>query len=620
MYYGGNGEYIPVNEGEAINMGLTAAMDYLNKYPDDFIRYTTTIPLRQKAFDIIAYTFNEYIKFKPYKPGEVVAVEDEICEEIKIEWKGKSLRLPVPLKGFLDKVCREDGKIKIYDYKVCSSFSDPEKIDGAKMLQAVTYFLLVYSKYGEMPYSLTYEEIKMSQNRDGSPQVRQYEIVFAENQLYFEFFFRFYQDMVRAVNGEQVFVPNVYAMFDNDVAIIAYIHRLDIEEERAKMLQKHNVENITDALKNEIVSAGNMRKFLKTVEKEFVSAKSLNYEAMEDHEKIVKKLMEHGMAVQFESIVNGATVDLYQYVPSMGLKMSRLRSYVEDIEQVLGVSGVRVLAPIPNSTLIGFEVPKTERVFPSIPAGSGFDVAIGQDIMGMARRFDIRTAPHILVAGSSGSGKSVFLSGLIEQLSRIQGAEIHLFDPKRVELMHYKSKAVEYENDIEKIHNSLHALEAIMHERYKAMEKAGVRSIDGMSGMPYKFVIIDEFGELIAAKHIKKIEEVVGVYERGERVGQQKVKCKEINISAEIENSILRLAQLARAAGIHLVIATQRPSTDVIKGTIKANFPTKVVFKTAKSIDSLVVMDEAGAEKLAGKGDMLFVSDSGVERLQGYNI
>lgn len=621
VYYGGSDTLIPASERQAIEYGLKSGMDFLEKYNDGFINFSKTIPNKQKAFELFSYAFSEYVKLNPYKPNETIETEDEILELIDIEWKGQKLSLPVKLKGYIDRTLKEDGKLKLRDYKTCSKFSDPEKIDGAKIIQAIMYYLLAYAKYGEEPYSLTFEEVKLSKNSDGSPQVRQYEIIYAENELYFDFFFRFYEDMTRALNGEMVYVPNVHTMFDNEVSIISYIHKLDVSEENAKLMKKHKVSNITDLLKKEMQSAGNMRKLMKTVEQEFISAKNLNYEDMKNEEKIQTKMMEHGMMIQFDSVLEGSTVDLYRFTPSIGLKMKRIRNYAEDIEQVLGISGVRILAPIPDSTMIGFEVPRKERTYPTVPFGNGFDIAIGQDIMGAARRFDIRTAPHILVAGSSGSGKSVFLNGLIEQLARIPNIELHLFDPKRVELAQHKSKALEYKSDIEDINNSLGLLVDEMQERYKTIENASVRNITGVPGMKYKFVIIDEFGELIAADHVKKTTIMTGrVFSRGDRAGQEETKSIETNISGEIEKKILRLAQLSRAAGIHLVIATQRPSTDIIKGTIKANFPIKVVFKTAKQIDSMVILDEPGAESLSGKGDMLFAGDKGIERLQGFNI
>lgn len=621
VYYGGSDTLIPTNESEAIEYGLKAGMDFLDKYNDGFILWSKNIPNKQKAFDLLSFCFREYVKCMPYQIGNVIAVEDEIKQKIDVEWRGTRLQLPVPLKGFLDRVMREDGKIKIKDFKTCYTFSNPEKIDGAKILQAVEYYLLAYAKYGEEPYSVTFEEVKYTKNSDGSKQVREYEIVFADNELYFDFYFRFYEDMTKALNGEMVFVPNVHAMFDNEVAIIAYIHRLDITEETAKLMKKHKVDNISSLLKKQIQSAGNMRKLMKTVEANFVSAKNLNYEKMENHEKIQTKLMEHGMMLQFDSIIEGSTVDLYQYTPSIGLKMRRLRNYVEDIEQVLGISGVRVLAPIPNSTMVGFEVPRRERTFPTVPEGSGFDIAIGQTIMGAPRRFDFRTAPHMLVAGSSGSGKSVFLNAFIEQVSRIKNVDLHLFDPKRVELSHHKSKAVEYQSDIMEIYASLGKLEDEMGARYKLLEEAKVRNIEGMPSMKYKVVIVDEFGEIISAKAIDIQRQKTGhVFSRGSKAGMEEEKVIETDISGGIEDKILRLAQMGRACGIHMVIATQRPSADVIKGTIKANFPVKVVFKTAKAVDSVVILDDLGAEKLAGKGDMLFAGDQGLERLQGFNI
>lgn len=619
VYYGGSDTMIPMDEAEAIEYGLKSGMDFIDKYPDGFIHYSKEIPNKQKAFDLFTFGFNSYIQQKPYNAKTVVAVEEEIIERIDVEWRGQKLNMPIKLKGYIDKVERDDGKLKIRDYKTTRAFSDPDRIDGAKMLQAVEYYLLAFAKYKEEPYSITFDEVKLTRNQDGSPQVREYEVVFADNELYFDFYFRFYEDMTKALNGEMVYLPNVHTLFDNEVSIISYIHRLDVSEENAKLLKRHKVSNLTDLLKKEIQSAGSMRKLMQTVEKKFVSAKNLNYDKMKNEEKISTKLMEHGMMIKFDSIIQGSTVDLYRFAPSIGLKMSRIRNYVDDVEQVLGISGIRVLAPIPDSTLIGFEIPRRERSFPTVPEGSGFDVAIGQTIMGEARRFDIRTAPHMLVAGASGSGKSVFLNALIEQLARIPNTELHLFDPKRVELRQHKAKAVEYKGDIMEIYGALGNLEGVMMSRYDAMEQAGARSIESMPGMKYKFVIIDEFGELIASKHIDVQKKETGhIVTRGQHKGDKEVEIITTDISSEIERKILRLAQMARAAGIHIILATQRPSADVISGTIKANFPSKVVFKTAKAIDSVVILDDTGAEKLSGKGDMLFFGDHGIERLQGY--
>lgn len=590
VYWRGNEDLIPRDESDAIKMGLETGMDFIDKYEEGWINWTSSIANKQKMFDMFSFGFNSYVKEKSWDEKEqTLACELEIESLVDIEWKGERINLPIALKGYIDRVVRTDKGIVIKDYKSCRSFSDPEKIDGKKIIQSITYFFLVYAFYGEAPYSIIFEEAKNSKNRDNGKQVREYEIIYSEHNLFFDFFLRLYQDIIRSLSGESVFVPNVDSFYDNEVAIISYIHRLDMNDEQRRLMKKYNVDNLTDLLEKKIQSAGNMDKLMKTIETKFISAKNLNYESMKNEQKIATKMMEHGMMIQFDSIVEGATVDLYKYIPSIGLKMSRILTYIKDIEQVLGVSGIRVLAPIPNSTMIGFEIPKEKRYFPALPDhNKTFEIAIGQDIFGETKRFDIREAPHILVAGATGSGKSVFLNSLIEQISQIENSEIHLFDPKVVELSFYEDIATEYKSDHREIHSALEDLVIEMEIRYQALKKAKKRSIKDMPNMKYKFIFIDEFGDLI--------------------------------MNAKVEESVLMLAQKARAAGIHLIVATQRPSTDVIKGTIKANFPTKVMFRTAKEIDSRVMLDQSGAEKLLGKGDMLFSSELGIERLQGFNI
>lgn len=611
VYYGGTDEAVVVDEAGAIEMALKAGMGFLEAYPDGFITYNTTIPNKQKLFDKLSFAFNSYVKERPWSNGqEIVGVEELIEEKVDIIWRGKKLSLPIPLKCYTDKIIREDGKLKIVDYKTCASFSDPDKIDAKKILQAVQYYFATYAKYGEEPYSMIFEEVKHTKNAKGGKQVQIYEMVFADNEQFFDFYLRFYDDVTRAISGEMVYVPNIDAFFDNEVAIVAYIHRLDVNEERAKQMKADKVENITELLKKKIQNAGNMRRLMKTVEEQFVSGKNLNYAIMNNEDKIKTKLMEFGMMLDFDSKISGSSVDLYRFNPSIGLKMSRIRSFTADVEQVLGVSGIRVLAPIPGTSFIGFEVPREERSFPELPSTGDFNLAIGEDIMGEVYRFDIRTAPHMLVAGATGSGKSVFLSSVIKQLSQIDNCEIHLFDPKQVELAVHASDAnvVQHETGVINIYAGLKALVSEMNQRYEKLAQNGVRNIQDYEGeMSYKFVIVDEFGDLTMAK------EVINTAEDGEKPVKSRV-------SKEISDLILILAQKARACGIHIILATQRPSVDIITGTIKANFPTKVAFRMAKAIDSQVLLDTDGAEKLLGKGDLLFSSSEGLQRLQGFNL
>lgn len=592
---------ISTNREDPVAEALAAGLEYLENYPEGFVEYSTSTQNKQKAKDTFTFAFNAYVLGKKHEDGEVlVSCEEMIEEDIDVEWNGQRLTLPVRLKGYIDKLVRDkEGRLKIKDYKTTRSFSDPEKIDGAKIIQSIQYYLLVYAKYGEAPYSMTYEEVKVSKNRDGSSQIREYEMVYAENEKLFDFYFRLYDDMTRAINGEAVFVPNIYTLFDNEVSIIAYINRLDMPDEAAKLMRDMRVSSITELLKKKIENAGSMRKFLKSAESKFVQSSGIKYELMNMEDKIKTKFMEHGMLIQFEDKIEGHSVDLYRFNPSIGLKMSKLLGYVADIEQVVGVSGVRVLAPIPNTTLIGFEVPRAVRTYPGFtPEASDFNLAIGVDVMGNTFRFDIRTAPHLLVAGATGSGKSVFLNSILSQLSQLKNVDLHLFDPKIVELSKFSKGAAQYYTDPVSIYLALDGLVEEMNERYKTFAQSGARNIEEYSGnMKYKFIVVDEFGDL-----------VVGGFEDGKT-----------KVSKEISRLILILAQKARAAGMHIIIATQRPSTDIITGVIKANFPSKVAFRTAKAVDSLVLIDEPGAEKLLGKGDMIFSSDQGNIRLQGFN-
>ena len=589
VYVGGGGKPVSADEGEAIKEAHAAGLKYLEDYFEGFIEYNTVIDSRAKLMERYAFAFFGYMRESGHKEQvkEVLLAEQMLKHAVEVEGR----ELPVPLKGAPDMVYRDGkGRVVIKDRKITSKFSDEEAIDAGKLVQAAFYYFLVHAELGEAPYSCEFDEFKFTENRDKTqPQLKRYEIVYAETPLLFELFYRLYEDITSALNGKQVYVPNFAAIYDREVALLAYIHRLDVDSERAAQLQKMKVDNITDFLKAKIQRAGAQKKLLESVARRFISAKTLNYTKMKNEEKIKMKLAEHGLGVEFVDKVVGSAITLYRYEPSVGLKMAKIGSYVKDIEQVVETAGIRVLAPIAGTSYVGFEVPnKGERKFPVVPKGShGFETAIGMDISGHVRWFDLRSAPHVLVAGASGSGKSKFLHSIIRQELKNKSARLHLFDPKRVEFAEYDGAVEEYRHSPGAILASLKALVEEMEERYEAMQSAKAKNIAEIGGVPWRFVIIDEFADLSA------------------RPG----------IAAEIQ----LLAQKGRAAGIHLIVATQRASTKIITGDIKVNFPVKAVFRMSKEVDSRIMIDEAGAEKLLGKGDMLFSTEEGVERLQGFN-
>lgn len=595
QYYLGCGEVpTPLDEGEAIKFGHAKGLEYLTAYSDGFIEYPSTIPTRAKLEEKYAFCYFRHIKEWDWKKEAKEIIFGEKVLKHRVEVEGKLL--PIPLKGVPDLVYRDyQDRLKIRDYKITGAYSREDAIDGAKLLQAAMLYLLVYAETGEAPYSCTFAEFKHTKNQDGSPQLKEFEIVYADTPLLFEFFYRFYEDVTNALLGKQVYVPNVYAIYDKEVSIMAYIHRLDVDEYRVEAFKKMKVDNITDFLKQKIESDGKMKKYLETVTQKFVSATTLNYKDMTIEEKIKMKLAEHGLGIQFDSKIEGHNVVLYRYEPSLGLKMSKIESYAKDIEQTVGVSGIRILAPIPDSTLIGFEVPKKDRTFPTEkPTTDGFNVSLGVNTMGETVRMDIREAPHMIVAGSTGSGKSVFLDAIISQLTTIDNAKLYLLDPKMVELTIWKGEAEEYADTPKDISRILAGLVKIMNDRYKLLQKAEKKNINDTS-LSYLFVILDEYGDLVSARS---------------------------GFEDDIRSNILLLVQKARAAGIHLILTTQRPSVKIISGDIKANAPTRIAFRTASAIDSQVILDQSGAEKLLGKGDMLALlpGTSSLVRLQGYSI
>lgn len=598
-YLGGDPDVpTPADEGEAIKHAHAEGLKYLNAYSDGFIQFNDTIDSRAKLEEKYAFCFFEYIKLCDYKnkAKEILFVEKKFKH--KVEVAGKVL--PVALEGIPDVVYRDKkGRIVIDDHKFTSKFSDPEAIDASKLIQAGFLYFLIYAETGEEPYSVNFREFKTIKNKDASiPQLREFEMIFSETPLLFELFFRLYRDITDALMGKQVYIPNFNAFYDKEVSILAYIHGLDIDEEKAKKFKEMKVDNITDFLKKKIQKEGSMKKYLEVVSQKFISGATLNYKEMKIEERIKMKLAEHGMAVEFEDKIVGGSVVLYRYEPSVGLKMAKIEAYAKDIEQVVQVSGIRILAPIPNSGLIGFEVPNEKRTFPKgKPKNDGFNIVIGQDIMGHDVKIDIREAPHLLIAGTTGSGKSVLLNSIINQVGDIEDAQMMLMDPKMVELNEFSDhkKVVFYSDSAAAIAKQLRALIKEMNQRYAVLKKAKVKNIQQLpekDALDTIIVIIDEFGDLV--------------------MGNSQGK--------DIRNSMILLGQKARAAGIHLVITTQHPTVKIIDGEIKANFPTRVALRTATSINSQVIIDENGAEKLLGKGDMLLKTHESIVRLQGYSV
>jgi len=326
-------------------------------------------------------------------------------------------------------------------------------------------------------------------------------------------------------------------------------------------------------------------------------------------QRLTLALSDLGVEAHVVRAVVGPRVTRYELRLGSGVKVGKVRNLQQDIAYALAATEVRILAPIPGKSAVGVEVPNTRPakvtlgdVFQAYPDANDWTlpVGLGKDISGRAVFFDLSEMPHLLVAGTTGSGKSVMLNGLLTSLlltTDPRQVKMVLIDPKRVELSQFgrvPHLITPVVTDVKKAANALAWAVAEMERRYEVLEKIGVRSVEGYNDraetqMPYVVVVIDELADLM------------------------------MQAGAKVEDAIIRLAQKARAVGIHLVVATQRPSVDVITGMIKANIPSRIAFAVSSQVDSRVILDTPGAEALLGMGDMLYkpVSAARPSRVQG---
>jgi len=353
---------------------------------------------------------------------------------------------------------------------------------------------------------------------------------------------------------------------------------------------------------------------------------TINQEELEENKnRIVETLNNYKIGISSIKATIGPTVTLYEIVPEAGVRISKIKNLEDDIALSLSALGIRIIAPIPGKGTIGIEVPNKNSTIVSmrsVIASQKFQksdmelpIAFGKTISNETFVVDLAKMPHMLMAGATGQGKSVGLNAVLTSLLyKKHPAEVKfvLVDPKKVELTlfnkierHYLAKLPDSEEaiitDNTKVINTLNSLCIEMDNRYEMLKNALCRNIkeynakfkarklnpnDGHQFLPYIILVVDEFADLI------------------------------MTAGKEVETPIARLAQLARAIGIHLIIATQRPSVNVITGIIKANFPARIAFRVTSKIDSRTILDGSGADQLIGRGDMLYTSGNDITRIQ----
>lgn len=326
-----------------------------------------------------------------------------------------------------------------------------------------------------------------------------------------------------------------------------------------------------------------------------------------------------GIKVTVERAEIGPSVTKYEIKPAVGVRVNRISNLSDDLALALAAKDVRIEAPIPGKSLIGIEVPNSDIATVSFrelweqsqtKAENFLEIPLGKAVNGTARAFDLSKMPHLLVAGSTGSGKSVAVNGIIASIlmkARPDQVKFMMVDPKMVELSVYNDiphLLIPVVTNPRKASKALQKVVDEMENRYELFAKVGVRNIAGFNAK------VEEFNSQSEYKQIPLPFIVVIVDELADLM---------MVASKEVEDAIIRLGQKARAAGIHMILATQRPSVDVISGLIKANVPSRVAFAVSSGTDSRTILDENGAEKLLGRGDMLFkpIDENHPVRLQG---
>jgi S-DNA-T family DNA segregation ATPase FtsK/SpoIIIE len=431
------------------------------------------------------------------------------------------------------------------------------------------------------------------------------------------------QKKTTAVKVQETFVETLPAKDEHDVALtIEKAPEEDtVEKIAADLVEKHGeYDHRLDLPKYKFPTLDLLRKY------ESGDNVTVNQQELERNKnKIVETLANYGIGISQIKATIGPTVTLYEIVPEAGVRISKIKNLEDDIALSLSALGIRIIAPIPGKGTIGIEVPNSNPTMVSMrsviasnkfqQAKMDLPIAFGKTIENETFVADLAKMPHLLMAGATGQGKSVGLNAIIASLlykKHPTELKFVMVDPKKVELTlyskierHYLAKLPDSEDaiitDNTKVIHTLNSLCIEMDERYELLKNAFVRNIKeynekfknrklnpehGHRYLPYIVLIVDEFADLI------------------------------MTAGKEVETPIARLAQLARAVGIHLIIATQRPSVNVITGIIKANFPARVAFRVTSKIDSRTILDSSGADQLIGKGDMLFTTGNELVRLQ----
>lgn len=460
----------------------------------------------------------------------------------------------VPLKGKLDLV-RDlgDGTLEIRDWKTVISYSNEDVENYKYVFQAWIYTILAELEYGKPIARVVFDEIKKSANRDNSPQIKSYVLTREQVSEANDTVGCIIKDVYEYVsNPDAKYFPNPSDLLNGakSVEIYAQIAGTTIRTVHATE-QKAKFSAVNTVVAENIVKNDGT-----------------------ETERIMAKLAEFGIGGKIDEVISSNSVETYKLRPNRGVSMSKIAKLGDDLALALGSEAVRIIAPIYGTQTVGIEVPK-EQTFPTCrEKPKGTIIPIGIDTQNQVVYDDIAKMPHMLIGGQTGSGKSVFIKNIINSIS---GCDVSVVDCKMVDFIDLDGGCCDVITERDEAIAYVAHLVKLMDQRYRKRVKNGKR----------KILIIDEYADLI--------------------MGLSKDECK------DFEQSLCRLLQKARAANINVIIATQRPSADIVSPIIKANCPVKACLRVSTARNSEIVLDEAGGEKLLGKGDMLYLGSGKIK-------
>ena len=545
-------------KGQSFETALEAGLQAIENVADYEIEYGKT-GSREKIIE-------QYQKLSTTVINELPTYDNVLAVEDKIECNLSVMNKKIPMKGYIDIVLDLGDSLEVIDWKSVTNYSDEETENWSYIIQGWIYSKLAEYKYKKPVSRVVFKEIKKTINRDGQPQIKDY-VLNAENLAEAD------DIMGRVIKSVSDYTDNPNATY--------FPNPRDMMNGAQSMHIVAQMEGIT------VRTVHTTERREKFAPVNTVVADDIAQEGGSETERIMAKLNEFGVGGRIDETIKSNTVDTYILKPNRGVRMSKLVGLGDDLSLALGSEAVRVIAPIYGTQTVGIEVPH-EQSFPTFDGkGSSHQIPIGVDTMNNVIYDDIAKMPHMLIGGQTGSGKSVFLRNIIQSLTN---CHIDIIDMKGLDFEDLSKNIV---SEVGRSLELIQCLSELMDGRYKDKKTDAKRRV----------LIIDEYADLVMQTGKEVRYRIDGYKKNGEPIMKQYT----YDTRKELETNLARILQKGRAANINVIIATQRPSADIVAPIIKANCPVKACLRVATAKNSEIILDESGGERLLGKGDMLYL-------------